>query len=136
MVRTVAATVPRRARTEEWTMTIVGAGSRLSLDTRSWYVRAGFEFEERDGTGSAALVEGATLLLFHTDAHIEAIALADVEGLEVAAERPGSIAVHHAGRRLVLHGEVRDVLALQHAAGSRQRRAPAGAWLWAEPDVA
>lgn len=117
-------------------MPIVGAGHRLSLDATSWYVRAGFEFEERDGTGSAALVEGATLILFHTDAHIEAIALADVEALEATAERPGSIAVHHNGRRLVLHGEVRDVLALQHAAGARQRRAPAGAWLWAEPDVA
>ena len=117
-------------------MTIVGAGNRLVLGSTSWYVRAGFRFEEHAGTGSAALVEGATLLLFHTDAHIEAIALAEVEGLESMADRPGSIAVHHGGRRLLLRGEVRDVLALEHAAGARQRRAPAGAWLWAEPDVA
>ena len=114
----------------------MGAGHRLALGSTSWYVRAGFTYEDRDGTGAAALVEGATLLLFHTDVHIEALALADLEGLELMPDRPGSIAVHHNGRRLVLHGEVRDVLALQHAAGARQRRAPAGAWLWAEPDVA
>ena len=117
-------------------MTIMGAGSRLALDTTSWYVRARFEFADHEGRGRAALVEGATLVLFHTDAHIEAVALSEIDALEVLADRPGSIAVHHGGRRLVLHGEMRDVLALQHAAGTPHRRAPAGAWLWAEPDVA
>ena len=116
-------------------MTTVDAGRRLALEPSSWQVRAGFEFQERDGTGCAALVEGATLVLFHVDGHIEAIALADLEALDPIAGRPAELAVHHASRRLVLHGEVRDVQVLLHAARARQRRAPAGAWLWAEPDV-
>ena len=116
-------------------MTIVQAGSRLALAPSTWHVRAGFEFKERAAAGCAALVEGATLILFHADAHIEAVGLAEIEGLEVIAGRATEIAVHHGGRRLVLHGQVRDVQALQHAAGARQRRAPAGAWLWADPGV-
>jgi hypothetical protein len=120
----------------ETTMSIMGPGSRLALDTTSWHVRARFEFEDHEGRGRAALVEGASLVLFHTDAHIEALALAEIDALEARTDQPSSIAVHHGGRRLVFHGEVRDVLALQHAAGSPHRRAPAGAWLWAEPDVA
>ena len=114
-------------------MTIVHADSRLALAPSTWQVRAGFEFQERDGAGCAALVEGATLVLFHADAHIEALPLAELERLDAIAGRATEIAVHHGGRRLVLHGRVRDVQTLQHAVGARQRRASAGAWLWADP---
>ena len=117
-------------------MAIVDAGARLALKSSHWHVRAAFEFTERDGTGAAALVEGATLVLFHADAHIEALLLDDLDGLETRSDRPASIVVHHAGRRLVLRGNARGVNALHQAAGTRHRRAPAGAWLWAEPEGA
>jgi len=113
-------------------MSRIREADMLELRCTCWHVRGAFEFEERQGMGSAALVEGAALVLFHADAHIEAVALAEVEGLELAPSR-NTMVLYHAGRRLVLRGDVHSVAALQQATRVPQRRAPAGAWLWAEP---
>ena len=111
-------------------MALVDAG-RLELKGTAWHVRGEFEFEERDGMGVAALVEGETLVLFHADAHIEAVARGEVEGLELMPGRLTAVVLYHGGRRLVLQGDVHSVGALQRAGVPRQRGAPA--WVWAEP---
>jgi hypothetical protein len=113
-------------------MALVGMEGLLELKGTSWHVHGEFEFEERNGMGTAALVEGETLVLFHADSHMEAVALAGIEGLEFVPGRLTAIVMYHAGRRLVLQGDVHSMGALQQAAGSRQRRAPA--WVWAEPE--
>lgn len=114
-------------------MSMGESSGRLELKGTTWHVRGEFEFEERNGMGSAALVEGAILVLFHAAGHIEAIALAQVEGLEFVPDRLTAVVVYHQGRRLVLQGDVQSMGALQQATRVPHRRAPAGAWVWAEP---
>jgi hypothetical protein len=114
-------------------MSMAEMDSRLELRETTWRVLGEFEFEERNSLGCAALVEGATLVLFHADDHLEAIALAELEGMELVPNRLTAMVLDYAGRRLTLQGDVHSVGALQDAARTHHRRAPAGGWLWAEP---